>query len=234
MVYQKIQVRFGDVLLPPWFVDEEKSFFYELYCVIDDELRTKTIDPHTRYSINAINRGGEVVIKVEDDKSFMTMFSYNSNAEDMIILDVTPIISKPLQVSYPPENEEVDLDEEVDEDIDEEDEEDIEDEGEESEVDSLDPEQKDGQDYSSDDVSSDSVGDILTTTDDEDRASNDDDEVTLSGEQYNETFRRPRRYGDERHPNSNIPSVPNPVNDGGRIILRQWQAFDDFRCSMLS
>ena len=90
-------------MLPPWFVDEEKSFFNELYYAIDDELRTTTTNPHTRYSINTIIRGGEVVIKVEDDKSFMTMFSYNSNAEDIIILGVTPIISKSLQVSYPPE-----------------------------------------------------------------------------------------------------------------------------------
>ena len=48
---------------------------------------------------------------------------------------MTPIISKPLQVSYPLENEEVEQDEEVDE-------EDVQVEGEESEVDSLDPEWK--------------------------------------------------------------------------------------------
>ena len=69
---------------------------------------------------------------------------------------------------------------------------------------------------------------MVIASDDENRANNDDNEVALSGEGYNETFRRPRRYGDERHPNSNIPRVPNPVKDGGGIILRQWQTFDDF------
>ena len=124
MVYQKIQVRFGDVLLPPWLVDEEKSLFYELYYLISDELRTPTTDPHTRYSINAIIWGGEVVIQVDDDKSFRTMFSVNLNTEDVIILDLTSIISKPLQVSFLPGNEEVDQDEE---DLEDDDEEDVED-----------------------------------------------------------------------------------------------------------
>ena len=155
------------------------------------------------------------------------------------MLDVTPIISEPLQVRYPSENEEVneDEDEEDDdeEDVDEVDLEDVDEvEGgvsvnssDESQDESLDPEWKNGQDYSSENVSSESIGDMLTTSDDE--GSNDDGETALSGEEYEETFRRPRRYGDERHPNSNILRVPNPINDGGRIVLRQWQSFGNFR-----
>ena len=59
MVYHNIQVRSGDILLPPWLVDEDRSFFHEMYCWISDELRTPTSNPHTRYSIDAIIRGGE-------------------------------------------------------------------------------------------------------------------------------------------------------------------------------
>ena len=239
MVYHNIQVRSGDILLPPWLVDEDRSFFHELYCWISEELTTPTSNPHTRYSIDAIIRGGEVIMQVHDDKSLMAMFSINSNAEDVIVLDVTPIIYEPLQVRYPSENEEVneDEDEEDDdeEDVDEVDLEDVDEvEGgvsvnssDESQDESLDPEWKNGQDYSSENVSSESIGDMLTTSDDE--GSNDDGETALSGEEYDETFRRPRRYGDERHPNSNILRVPNPINDGGRIVLRQWQSFGDFR-----
>ena len=77
------RARCGQWSVLRWFITIFKLgvviYYCHLYCWISDELRTPTSNPHTRYSIDAIIRGGKVIMQVDDDKPMMAMFSANSN-----------------------------------------------------------------------------------------------------------------------------------------------------------
>lgn len=237
MVVHKVQVVFGDRWLPLWHVSDDLSFYFGFYCNLYNELKSEKTNLNARYEITAIIRGGERRNVVVDDWSLIAIFAANRNAEDVIIFEVMELVDVPLRVDDPNvnvkfENCEVQgvytgpNDEVQGAEFGEVGEADLDDDS--ADKDSFDPDWKNGKDYSSEEVSSESVGSFLVDSDG-DQSSNTKDDIALSDEEYDEGFRRPQREGDPIHPNSNVPRVPQPLLDGGRIVLRQWQTFNDFR-----
>ena len=96
MGVHSIQVRNEGRVFDVWKIDEDITNIMMFYDAIKEDLS----DEEHQYTLDvtAYIRGGEHVVKVNNDDSLMKMFTLNTNPTDLILLEVKMVKIVPLAV----------------------------------------------------------------------------------------------------------------------------------------
>ncbi|PON47984.1 hypothetical protein PanWU01x14_240730 [Parasponia andersonii] len=94
-------------------------------------------------------------------------------------------------------------------------------------TDDSDPEWRNGLYYSDEDVSSEDISDVIEGRED---GFNEDNQEYYDSEIDMHKAPRIFHHGDGfKDPNGNIPTIATPIYNNGKITLRMWQSFEDYK-----